>query len=78
MLYSGDSDFFPWKSMWRVKVLLKESFFVWTAALGKILTIDNLRCSKVIVVERCYTCKKAGQMVDHLLLHCESASDCGL
>lgn len=33
---------FPWKSIWKVKVPLRVAFFVWTATLGKILTLDNL------------------------------------
>jgi hypothetical protein len=28
---------FPWKSMWKAKVLLKVVFFTWTIALGKIV-----------------------------------------
>jgi hypothetical protein len=42
---------FPWKSIWRVNVPLRVSFFVWTTALGKIMTLDNPRKKKVIVVE---------------------------
>jgi hypothetical protein len=30
------------KSIWKVKVPFRVSFFVWTAALGKILMLDNL------------------------------------
>jgi hypothetical protein len=29
--------------IWRVKVHLRVSFFVWIATLGKILTMDNLQ-----------------------------------
>jgi hypothetical protein len=47
---------------------------VWTAALGKILTLDNLRKRHVIVINRCYMCKKTGESVDHLLLYCDVAS----
>lgn len=35
-------SFFPWKSIWCVKTPKRDSFFMWTAAWGKILTIDNL------------------------------------
>jgi len=31
-----------WKSIWKVKVPLRVAFFVWTATLEKILTLDNL------------------------------------
>jgi hypothetical protein len=37
-----DSVRFPWRSVWRTKVPLMVAFFVWSAALGKILTMDNL------------------------------------
>jgi len=42
---------FPWKSIWRVKAPPMVSFFVWTTALGKILTHDNLSRSHIVVVE---------------------------
>ena len=37
---------FPWKMVWQSKV----DFFSWTAALGKILTIDNLRKRHFVVL----------------------------
>jgi hypothetical protein len=40
---------------------------------GKILTLDNLKKKRVIVIDRCYMCKTNGESVDHLLLHCEVA-----
>jgi hypothetical protein len=40
---------FPWKSIWRTKAPPRVAFFVWTAVLGKILTMDNLR-------KRCVGC----------------------
>jgi hypothetical protein len=49
------------------------AFFTWTAALGKILTLDNLIKMRVIVIDRCYMRKKNGESVDHLLLHCDVA-----
>jgi hypothetical protein len=64
---------FPWKSIWRTKAPLKVAFFAWAAALGKILTLDNLRKKRVIVIDRCCMCKMNGEFVDHLLLHCEVA-----
>ena len=33
---------FPWKSIWKQKIPSRVAFFVWTATLGKCLTIDNL------------------------------------
>jgi hypothetical protein len=64
---------FPWKSIWRTKVPLKVTFFAWTAAQGKTLTLDNLRKKRVIVIDKCCMCKMNGESVDHLLLHCEVA-----
>jgi len=64
---------FLWKSIWRTKVPLKVAFFAWTAAQGKILTLDNLRKKGVVVIDRCCMCKLNGESVDHLLLHCEVA-----
>jgi hypothetical protein len=64
---------FPWKSIWQTKVPLRAAFFAWLAALGKILTMDNLRKRHVIVVDWCCMCKRDGESVDHLLLHCEVA-----
>jgi hypothetical protein len=43
-----DAVSFPWKSIWRTKVPLKVAFFGWSAAQGKILTLDNLRKRQVI------------------------------
>ena len=34
---------FPWKSIWHTKAPPRVAFFVQSAALGKILTLDNLR-----------------------------------
>ena len=39
----GSTDFyFPWKSIWKQKISSRVAFFVWTVALGKCLTINNL------------------------------------
>jgi hypothetical protein len=50
------------------------AFFVWSVALGKILTLDNLRKLHVIVMDICCVCKRNGEFVDHLLLHCKVSS----
>jgi hypothetical protein len=41
---------FPWKRIWKPEVSSRVSFFLWVASLGKILTIDNLRKTKIILV----------------------------
>jgi hypothetical protein len=45
-------------------------FFVWVAAMGRIISIDNLRKQRVLVVDWCFMCKRSGESIDHLLLHC--------
>jgi hypothetical protein len=49
------------------------AFFTWTAVLGKILTLDNLRKKNIIVINRCCLCKADGDTIDHLLLNYEIA-----
>jgi hypothetical protein len=56
----------PWKAIWKPKVPPQVAFFVWTAALGRILTIDNLRTQRVLVVDWCNMCKRSGESIDHL------------
>lgn len=47
----------------------------WRSLFGvlKILTHDNLHRRGIVVVEWCVMCKKHGESVDHLLLHCDVA-----
>ena len=52
-------------------VPLRTVFFAWLAALGKILTMENLRKQHVIVIDNCCMCKRNGKFVDYLFLHCE-------
>jgi hypothetical protein len=47
---------------------------VWLVALGKILIMDNLRKRHIIVVDWFCMCKKSGETMDQLLLHCRIAS----
>uniref|UniRef100_A0A7N2MQK8 Reverse transcriptase zinc-binding domain-containing protein n=1 Tax=Quercus lobata TaxID=97700 RepID=A0A7N2MQK8_QUELO len=60
---------FPWRSIWKQKIPSRVAFFVWTVALGKFLTIDNLQKRKVRILDWCYMCKSNGESVDHLFLH---------
>ena len=53
-LLSVCTQSFPWRSIWKQKVPSRVAFFVWTTALGTILTIDNLRKKKVLILEWCY------------------------
>ena len=65
----------PWKSIWKSKAPPRVAFFVWTAALGRILTTDNLRRRRVIVLDYCWLCKRSGESISHLLLHCSFATE---
>uniref|UniRef100_A0A7N2N1T7 CBF1-interacting co-repressor CIR N-terminal domain-containing protein n=1 Tax=Quercus lobata TaxID=97700 RepID=A0A7N2N1T7_QUELO len=64
---------FPWKGIWKAKASTHASFFVWTATWEKILTGDILRCRGFDFVDWCILCRCNGEMVNHLLLHCEKA-----
>jgi hypothetical protein len=75
VLTTKEDSSFPWKCIWRVKASMRVSFFVWIAAFGKFLTHDNLCRRNVLMVEWCCMCKKSGEFVDHLLLHCDIARD---
>jgi hypothetical protein len=74
-LTSNGIGSFLWKSIWKAKVSPKVAFFVWIAALGKILTADNLRHRGIIAVSWCCMCKADGESIDHLLLHCPYAKE---
>ena len=62
-----------WKIIWKSKAPSRVAFSMWTAVLGKILIMDNLRKKNIIVTEWCCMCKKSGESIDHLLLQCEIA-----
>ena len=66
---------FPWKSIWKTKVPPRVGFFSWIAAMGKILTADNLRRRGLVLVSWCCMCKAYGESVDHLILHCSFAKE---
>ena len=66
---------YPWKSVWKPLAPSKVNFFMWTASLGKVLTIDNLRKRQLVLLDWCCMCKAAGESINHLFLHCNIASD---
>ena len=68
-------SYFPWRSLQKPKVPTKVAFFLWTAALGKILTIDSFRRRWVFVIDQCCMCKSAEETINCLLLHCPAAQE---
>jgi hypothetical protein len=73
VLSSREGVLFPWKCIWKPKVPPRVAFFIWTVALGRILTADNLRRRNIILVDWCCLCKEDGETIDHLFLHCKVA-----
>ena len=72
-LFSTPDNLFPWKAVWCSKIPARVAFFSWTAALGKILTLDRLWNKGVPVMDWCFMWKRSGESVNHLLLHCPIA-----
>jgi hypothetical protein len=66
---------FPWKAIWRVKAPRRVSFFVWSAAWGKILTCDNLMRRGYSMAGWCCMCRMAGETGSHLMIHCSLAGE---
>ena len=48
---------------------------MWTVALGKILTMDNLRKQAILITYLCCMCKCNGESFNHPLLHCPLTSE---
>ena len=78
LLVGSNDCCFSWKSIWKQKVPSQVAFFVWIAALGKCLTIDNLQKRKVWILDWCYMCECNGVTVDHLAFIVQSLWICGL
>ena len=73
VLHSGSAQHFPWRTIWKSLAPSKVSFFLWTSALGKVLTTDNIRKRGLIVIDWCCMCKWDGETIDHFLIHCPIA-----
>ena len=74
IIKGGREAVVPRKLIWFSGIPTKVSFFVWTTALNRILTIDNLVRRGWVLVNRCCMCGMAAESVDHLMLHCVVAS----
>ena len=66
----ASNSLFPWKGVWKPKIPKRVAFFLWTAAHGRILTLDNLMLKGRPLANWCCMCCSDGESVDHLLLHC--------
>jgi hypothetical protein len=75
VLVQSTGTYFPWRSVWNSKVPSRVAFFIWTAALGRILTTDNLRRRRIIILDWCCMCQSDGESVNHLLMHCSVAQE---
>uniref|UniRef100_A0A2N9IB72 Reverse transcriptase zinc-binding domain-containing protein n=1 Tax=Fagus sylvatica TaxID=28930 RepID=A0A2N9IB72_FAGSY len=65
----------PWKRIWKTNAPPRVAFFVWVAAMGRILTTDNFQRRHVMVLDWCCMCKENGESISHLLLHCSAAME---
>jgi hypothetical protein len=74
-MYSSNLSFFFLRKVRGVKAPLQVAIFVWIAALGKVLTLNNSRKRNVVVVEWCCMCKNSGESINHLLICCEVARE---
>ena len=62
-----------WASFWSMKAPPRVMAFGWTALLGGIKTMDNLRRQRVPIVNACPMCLAGEESIDHLLLNCSIA-----
>lgn len=62
-----------WTSLWKIKAPPRVSAFAWLGLHGSVLTMDNLRKRKVIVINAYPLCLADEKIVDHLLVNCRVA-----
>jgi len=67
LLQSSEHSSFPWRSIWKVKAPPCVAFFLWTAALDRILTVDTLRKKGFSLANWWCLCKKNEETTNHLL-----------
>jgi hypothetical protein len=74
-LQTGEPCPFSYKSVWKAKAPPHMTFFIWTAALGGIVLVDNLKRRRFTLVNWCCLCKNNEKIVNLLLIYCEYTSD---
>ena len=73
-LASRCSESFLHSTVWNSWAPIRAGFFAWEATWVRILTQDQLSRRGWRLPNRCYMCKVAKEMGDHVLLHCLKAS----
>ena len=63
----------PMASIWKIKAPPRAIVFGWLVLRKRILTMDNLRRRRKVVVNGCPMCLTEEETVDHLLLNCKVA-----
>ena len=66
---------FPSKIIWMSYAQPKISFFAWEASWGRVLILDRLQKRGWALTNRCFLCQMCGELIDHLLLHCEKTRE---
>ena len=66
----ASNSLFPWKGVWKPKIPKRVAFFLWTAAHGRTLTLDNLMLKSCTLANWCCMCCCDRESVNHLLLRC--------
>ena len=59
----ASNSLFPWKGVWKLKIPKRVAFFLWTAAHGRILTLDNLMLKGHPLANRCCMCCCDGESI---------------
>ena len=63
LLCPSNSGHFPWIIIWISKIPSRVAFFSWSAALGRILTVDKLWKRGINVIDWCVMHKRNGENV---------------
>ena len=59
-----------WWDLWKIKAPPRVLAFAWLTLRNRILTMDNLQCQNMPIVNDCPLCLVNEESFDHLLLHC--------
>lgn len=65
----------PFFRVWKLKAPPRVLAFGWLVLQGGILTVDNLRCRRKIIMNACPMCLADEETVHHFLLYCSVAQE---